>query len=132
MVVFPSCHYSSRQQSGSTLVEVMVALLVLGMGLVGLAATQTRAVALASAGHERLQAQSLAVAVAESLRARGGGLSSSELIHWQDVAEGRLPQGQIDLVAPGPGRAGRVRVRWDNRANAGAGHQTLALVVYHR
>lgn len=58
-----------HRQTGMSLVEVMVAVAILGSGLLGLAAMQGRALAMAQSAHYRSVAADLAANLAERIRA---------------------------------------------------------------
>ena len=61
--------FSFTRQPGMTLVEVMVALLVLGIGAMGYAALQLRSVRMAEDTYARSQAMAIAQDVVERIRA---------------------------------------------------------------
>ena len=116
---------------GATLVEVLVAVLVVTIGLLGVAGTQVRALSAAQAAYHELQAALLADAVVESVRAHGGGaLGASRLAHFRELAGERLPNGRLALRHPAPGGPGHVSVQWTGSAGAVNGDRRLQRTFY--
>ena len=113
---------SLKQQRGSNLIEVLVTVLVVSIGLLGMASLQLKAMALNLATYQKLQASNLAYEIADSLvlnssQARAGqytlALADSEpqnadvgskaeldLLHWLRVVENSLPEGDLIITAP--------------------------------
>lgn len=67
-------------QRGVGMVEVMVALLLLAIGVLGFAALQLRAVDATSEATNRMQATNLAIDLAERIRANQSGLSKDIVV----------------------------------------------------
>lgn len=59
---------STRKMSGFTLIEVMIAILVLGIGLLGFALLQTMSVRFAQSANQRTQATNLAYDLLDQMR----------------------------------------------------------------
>lgn len=81
---------SLHGQRGMGMVEVMVALLLLAIGVLGFAALQLRAVDATSEAINRMQATNLAVDLAERIRANQSGLSKNIVVkdsEGNDTAE---------------------------------------------
>lgn len=77
-----------RRQYGMSLVEVLVALLVLGIGVMGYAALQLRAVRMTEDTYARSQAMSIAQDAIERIRANSHALERYTGADWQaDPAE---------------------------------------------
>ncbi|AGY92360.1 hypothetical protein SPICUR_06980 [Spiribacter curvatus] len=112
----------SSRQAGSSLVEVLVASAILGMGLLGLILGQTRA------GNDLRQmqwhtdARVLAMALAEQVRAYGpSGLPAVHRAAWRDRVAERLPEGEASVEWPRT-RAGRgvITLAWRRPGQAEA------------
>jgi len=143
-----------KKQKGVTLVEVLVALLVLTIGLVGLAALQLNGLRFNHSAYLRTQSTILAYDIIDSMRvnrdqARGGGytiaigattaggscssactpsqLASSELRGWKANLASSLPQGDgsITDIAVGTTRTVRVTVQWQEDRGDISGVQAL-------
>ena len=113
---------------GSTLIEVLVAALVLSIGLGGLVCAQTNALMSARQAHWQQQALRLASDYAEGVRLNGGmSLSAGPLGRWQSRLEQHLPAGQF-LVTPGiyASTPTQLEIRWQ----AGQASKDARLVSY--
>ena len=119
-------------QRGATLVEVLVALLVLSIGLLGVAALQVSALQTNQGAHVRSQASVLAYDIADRMRANravalaggynvlytvtpsGGALNELDLQNWKAALTNTLPtgEGEISLV----GNIALIRVRWTDKS----------------
>jgi type IV pilus assembly protein PilV len=95
----------SRGQDGVTLLEVLIALLVLSIGLLGLAALQTTALRASQTATMHTRAVQLVHDVSERLRAGTGdhytanvnsGFLQTELRSWRSLLTA-LPDGQADI-----------------------------------
>lgn len=117
-----------RRQRGLTLIEVLVAVVVLGIGLLGLALLQTTTLRMIQSSNQRTIATELAYDAIDAIRAggrqfvslysvaSGGALSAggcdmpadlspaSVVAHWQCKVATELPDGKgaIALANPGP------------------------------
>jgi type IV pilus assembly protein PilV len=104
------------QQRGSTLIEVLVALLVLGVGLGGLAVSQTQALTSARATHFHLQAALLTEEVAELARAYApGAVPIEQREAWRKRVAARLPDPSIALSLPVGFESGQVTLSWSDQ-----------------
>jgi len=124
--------YKFGAQRGATLVEVLVALLVLSIGLLGVAALQVSALQTNQGAHVRSQASVLTYDIADRMRANravalaggynvlytvtpsGGALNELDLQNWKAALTNTLPtgQGEISLV----GNIALIRVRWTDKS----------------
>ena len=124
--------YKFGAQRGATLVEVLVALLVLSIGLLGVAALQVSALQTNQGAHVRSQASVLAYDIADRMRANravalaggynvlytvtpsGGALNELDLQNWKAALTNTLPtgEGEISLV----GSIALIRVRWTDKS----------------
>jgi len=132
----------NHAQRGVGLVEVMVAMLLLGVAVIGFAALQVRAVDSTHDAYYRTQGMALAQEMAERIRANGsdaslaiyragnaGGVSATfcftnnctptqlaqfDLASIRSLAQTTLPNGQLGIV-PCPGGANMcLLVSWNN------------------
>ena len=131
----------TRIQRGTTLVETLVALLVLSIGLLGVAALQVNALQTNLSSHVRSQASVLAYDIADRMRANravalsggyniaygatvtGTNMNQIDLQDWKASLTNTLPTGDgaVSLV----GNIALIRVRWfDKTSNANQEFQT--------
>lgn len=134
---------------GFSLIEVMLALLVTSIGLLGLAALQTVSLKQNHDAYLRSQAVFLAHDMVERMRANrqqalsgaydvafgatgGSGLAADDLSQWQSAIGALLPAGQGAVDVDGARRIATVSVRWDDaRGDRGAENvQGGALLVF--
>ena len=119
-------------QRGATLIEVLVALLVLSIGLLGVAALQVNALTTNQSAHVRSQASVLAYDIADRMRANrvvalAGGynttyaatiaspaaLNEIDLANWKAALANTLPTGEGELATVG--NIAVIRVRWSDK-----------------
>ena len=118
-----------KLERGTTLIETLVALLVLSIGLLGIAGMQLTSLQSNRGAHLRSQAQVLSYDIADRMRANrtaalagnyvisfgatptGTTVSVSDLIAWKAALAAVLPtgDGQIDIVGT---NMMRITVRW--------------------
>lgn len=118
-------------QRGTTLIETLVALLVLSIGLLGVAALQVNALQSNQMSHVRSQASVLAYDLADRMRANravalaggynvafgatpvGTNLNQLDVQNWKAALANTLPtgDGQLTLV----GNVAVIQVRWATR-----------------
>jgi type IV pilus assembly protein PilV len=117
-----------KAQRGTTLVETLVALVVLSVGLLGIAALQMTSLSNNRGAHLRSQAQVLAYDIADRMRANrnvalangyavtfagtiaGTDLRALDVQAWKATLAQALPGGQGEIVAAG--NMVRISVRW--------------------
>lgn len=106
-----------RKQKGISLIEVLITLVVLSIGLLGIAALQTISLRSAQVSYQRTQAVNLAYEVLDVARANWfaieqGGINSHRLkpdqncggtvtACWNERAVSLLPNGQIEFADGG-------------------------------
>jgi type IV pilus assembly protein PilV len=123
-----------KHQRGTTLIETLVALLVLSIGLLGVAALQVNALQSNQMAHVRSQASVLAYDLADRMRANravalaggynvafgstptGANLNQLDVQNWKDALANSLPSGDGELVLVG--NVAVIRVRWTDRSGA--------------
>jgi len=84
---------------GFSLIEVLVALLVLAIGLLGLAALQTTGFKFGHQSYERTQAVLQAYDITDRMRANKSGAGSAVNTAYDSVALGNLPAVSVDCAA---------------------------------
>lgn len=102
--------FSQPSMAGFSLIEVLVAVLILSIGLLGAAGLHTSSLRMNQSAWNTTQANLLAAGMVETLRsnprgvragdydrelgldpASGGGRAGREIDHWLDILEARLP-----------------------------------------
>lgn len=110
-----------RTQRGVTMIEILVTLLVLGIGLLGVAALQGVSLRTGQVSYLRTQATNIAYSVADHARAHRSIIEASGNVpnegFWDSKANEILPDGAIDTsVAGANNNVLTVTVTWlDNR-----------------
>jgi type IV pilus assembly protein PilV len=117
-----------KTQRGTTLVETLVALVVLSVGLLGIAALQMTSLRNNRGAHLRSQAQVLAYDIADRMRANrnvalanayvvalgvtpaGGTLDALDLQGWKATLAQALPSGDGEITRVG--NMFRIRITW--------------------
>ncbi len=135
---------SPSLQRGVGLIEVLISVLVLSIGLLGIAALQAQALKNGQSSLERSQAVILTYSILDAMRADpagdyatggflcqapgDGSLRDVHLSDWIGQLQANLGEdacGQIAAIA-GPGRCFAVSVRWnDARATQGSEAQVI-------
>lgn len=109
-------------QTGSTLIEVLITIVVVSIGLLGMAALQLKSVAVNQSAYQRLQATNLAYEIADSItinptqakdgnytlaiadtspqNAAVGSVANIDLRRWIAAVDSRLPDGDLIIAAP--------------------------------
>lgn len=141
---FHSAHCSKMNfTKGFSLVEVLVAIVVLSIGLLGLAGLQTTSLKANNSAYQRTQASIMANEILDRMRANrvgvqagfydnpyattpadpGCGTSSSctvenmakyDVWYWETSLNNALPQGQGNITGNGSGSVFTITVMWDD------------------
>ncbi len=120
-------------QRGTTLIEVLVAVVVLSLGLLGLAGLQGISLRSSSNAFMRTQATNLSYEILDEIRAaRGrivitGGPNLAQLTRWTNRVAALLPDGQLEISGPGGAALAcnandcriAVRIRWADTVQRG-------------
>lgn len=131
----PACVRVARRHVGFTLIEVLVAVLVLSIGLLGLASLQASGIRSNESAYVRSQAQLVSFEIMDRIRAdrmnadtfnTGGFMSGFEGDDaWLADQLARLPgSAEIDIDCGGAPTICEVAVRWDDARAAIGGDDT--------
>ncbi|WP_456379508.1 type IV pilus modification protein PilV [Thiolapillus sp.] len=74
--------HSNRTQRGTTLVEVLIAAVIIGIGLLGIASLQVKALQASTNAENRAKATDIAAALADRIRANLGTRSDANLVNY--------------------------------------------------
>ncbi len=104
------------RQSGSSLVEVMVAALILAIGVTGMMSAQTQGLQNLRQLWWQWQAEMLAEDLDETLQARGDApLSAAIMDDWRARVADALPAVDVEVRWPtAPDTPGEVRLQWQS------------------
>jgi type IV pilus assembly protein PilV len=135
------------RQKGFTLLEVLVAMLVLSIGLLGLAGLMASSLRNNHSAYYRSQATWLAYDVIDRMRTNrpnaadyivgiggasaAGGLAGADVTDWKAMVANSLPEGDgsVAVVAAGEARTVTVVIQWnDARGTAGDAAQIFRVV----
>lgn len=111
-----NCSVRRRAQRGMTLIEVLIAILVFSIGMLGTVAMQARAIQYSGDSEDRTRAAMLANEIVASMWARGTvSPDTATLTAWvaqiQDAARG-LPNGNGTVSAPDADGVVTVTITW--------------------
>lgn len=136
-----------RRCSGVSLIEMLIALLVLSFGLLGMAGLQAYSLRNNTNAYNRSQATALAYDMIDRMRANrmlavgaepgsyktytspynltlgaapsGSGIVLQDLTEWKLLIENRLPSGRGAIACDGPTAICTVRVQWNDGRTGG-------------
>jgi len=123
-----------RKQTGFTLIEILVTVLVLAIGLLGLAGLQATTLRFNSSAYLRSQATNLAYDIADRMRANviaarngnydvnfgfaapaGTTLAATDLREWRQALINTLPAGTGQITRnPVAGTLFTITIQWDD------------------
>lgn len=91
---------SKKHQQGASLIEVLVAVIVLGVGLLGLAGLQVSAMQNSQSSYLSSQAALMAYNIIDQARANGGRLNAADIAEWNALVS-TLPggSGEAEIAA---------------------------------
>jgi type IV pilus assembly protein PilV len=147
MIKLPSDIAQRAAQRGMTLIEILVAIVVLSIGLLGMAGLQLKGMQVNQGSAYRWQAAMLAEDIADQMRADranalakaytvtlpgapsgvGGAGTAQTIADWAARVQGLLPKGTAVIADPVPvpgsnNQSISITVNWvDKRAQTGAG-----------
>ena len=126
-----------QSQSGVTLIEVLVAILIFSFGLLGFVGLQARAIQYSMSAEDSNRAALLANDIASTIVTTGAGsasASASAVSAWQTrvstPASGGLPNGQgtVSTAVSAVGNVATITLTW--RANGAANGATNSINKY--
>ena len=146
-ITTPNRHY--RQQQGFTLLEVLIAIVVLSIGLLGLAGLQVSGLKSNNSAYQRSQANLLANELLDRIRANRAGLeagyyddlfagtvsdpdcitsgctvlqlSKYDAFLWQGAVANSLPSGRGTITGSGADSVFTITVMWDDERTGATG-----------
>lgn len=126
-----------RGEGGFSLLEVLIAVLILAIGLLGLAGLQTFSLQSNMNAYQRSQATTLAYEIIDAMRTNravalaggydmdfgevpgGASIADQDRIAWRQRVTALLPAGDTSIQPQGGGIY-TVSIRWDDSKRAGA------------
>lgn len=132
-------HGFPRAARGLTLLEVLVAIVVLSIGLLGLAGLMASSLKNSHSAYQRTQATWLAYDALDRMRANrpaalaggynlalgaapgGTGLAGTDLGEWSDALANTLPAGEGSISVTAVTRAVTIIIQWDDTRGTGGG-----------
>ena len=129
----------SRAQ-GLSLIEMLVALVVVSVGLLGMAGLQAYSLRMNTSAYHRTQANTLAYDILDAMRTNretalaggynvafagscsGGNQAASDRCDWLELLEFLLPFGAGEVVCDNATQVCRVTVVWDDARALSSGH----------
>ena len=125
-IIKHTCFSSNRKVKGFTLLEILVTLVILAIGLLGVASLQLNALRFSHSAYMRTQASLLAYDMADRMRANRNSIYTTDigdsyssvdcstscdpidirdldLYEWKQALSQRLPSGDGNIIAPTTG-----------------------------
>lgn len=120
-----------RRQKGVSLLEILIALVILSVGLLGMAGLQGRTLSLNHSAYQRTQAVNLSYDIVDRMRANrraaldgdyelaladanpsGTSVPLQDMREWREIIQATLPSGNSSLAINGS--TVTVLVQWDD------------------
>jgi type IV pilus assembly protein PilV len=124
----------TRGQRGFTLIEVLVAMLVLAFGILGMISLQALAVGQSAAAEDRARATQLANDLAAQMwLAKGANVSAAQISTWQGTLDSAshpntgLPGGTGSVSYDSTNKLSIITVNWTD-PHTGSAHQYQTVV----
>ncbi len=135
------------RQTGSTLIEVMVTVLILSTSLLGMAALQNRSLQYSHSAYLRSQANILAYDILDRIRINrdninsyrlelgakpptGDGLEQSDLREWREMTAAALPDGDSAILCEESSRTCAVTIQWAEQNSSGEESEDTSTFEY--
>lgn len=140
---------SGKAQTGFTLLEVLVTMVVMALGLLGYAGLQMASLKNSASAYQRSQATILAYDMIDRMRANriqavggiyniamgaspgGAGIAGADLLDWKTLVENALPGGDASINVDGTGNT-LITIQWadkrDRSANANSTFNTQTVL----
>jgi type IV pilus assembly protein PilV len=142
--------HTPRAQSGVSLIEVLISVLVVSIGLLGAAAMQATAVRNNQGSYERTQVTLLTQSIFDAMRGNNNGtaaangdynlasmtctapsgatLAASDLSNWISALKSQIGSTACGQVNCSASRSCTVTIQWnDSRATGGSSAQTISI-----
>lgn len=132
----------SKAQHGFSMIEVLITVLILAIGLLGLAGLQSTGIRSNHSAYLRSQATILAYDIADRMRANrsaalvgayttagSSGIPAQDIIAWKNNLAAMLPEGD-GIISRTAGNRFTITVQWDDRRGENqAGTTTKSFVL---
>lgn len=130
-----------KVQSGFTLLEVLVTMVVLSLGLLGYAGLQMASLKNSASAYQRSQATILAYDIIDRLRANktqavaggyniaigavggGAGVAGQDLVDWKTLVGNALPGGDAAITVDATGNV-LIQIQWTDKRDRSVGANT--------
>lgn len=132
-----------KPQSGFTLLEVLITMVVMALGLLGYAGLQMASLKNSASAYQRSQATILAYDMIDRMRANkaqavggaysivmgaspgGSGVAGADLIDWKTLVQNALPGGDAQITVDAAGNV-LITIQWaDKRDRSASANSTF-------
>ena len=146
MIVKTRGKMSIKVHKGFTLIEVLVSMIVLAIGLLGLAGLQLTSLKAADSAYHRSQASVLADDILDRMRSNRdvalagsynislgadpsgtSSISDVDLVNWKAMLSGTIPSGDGSVGVAA--NIATITVQWDDSRASGSSAQTFTVVT---
>lgn len=133
-----------KAQSGFTLLEVLVTMVVLALGLLGYAGLQMASLKNSASAYQRSQATILAYDIIDRLRANktqavagaynvaigttgsGASVAGQDLVDWKTLVGNALPGGDASILVDGTGNV-LITIQWTDKRDRTAAQNDILI-----